>query len=358
MATKLDSLLKRTARSSHILDNCQRGVQGEINQLWQELDHLDQVIEGHVGFPEIDRLSVSTISAGAGATAVLVEGRNFIPTGWKRGMVNINPGVNMGIDWYAAQPGSDGNRLRIVYVKGGAGLGVAYNPANNTATVTLAAGGSTANAVIAAVQATAAVYAQVNGVLQYGHSGAGVINVAQASTAIVGGTGTALRCAALTVDPGGANNAVLYTARVPGTPGNSITVAYTVGVVGAAPVVTVTGQRISVAIDAGVTTANAVILAVNNHTTARGLVHASRVYGDTGAGTIPGLMAAAALTNGADGQGLRVEVGGLAGVLYNVTDTTFNFDVGALAEQVNTELTTLRVDICGHGFRIPMAVVA
>ncbi len=257
MATKSDSLLKRTARSAHILDNCQRGVQGEINQLWQELDHLDQVIEGHVAFPEIDRLSVSTISAGGGATTVLVEGRGFIPSGWKRSFVNINPGANMGIDWYAAQPGADGNRLRIVYVKGGGGLAVAYNPANNTVTVTLAAGGSTATLVIAAVQATAAVYAQVNGVLQYGHNGAGVINVAQASTALVGGTGTCLRCAALTVDPGGANNGVVYASRVPGTPGNSITVAYTVGVALAPPIVTVTGQAISISIGAGVTTAQA-----------------------------------------------------------------------------------------------------
>lgn len=358
MATKSDSLLIRKARSAHILDNCQRGVQGEINQLWQELDHLDQVIEGRVAFPEIDRLSVSTISAAAGATTVLVEGRGFIPSGWKRSFVNINPGLNMGIDWYAAQPGADGNRLRIVYVKGGGGLAVAYNPANNTTTVTLAAGGSNANAVIAAVQAAAAVYAQVNAVLPYGSTGAGVINVAQASTALVGGTGTCLRCAALTVDPAGANNAVLYTSRVPGTPGNSITVAYTVGVVGAAPVVTVTGQAISIAIDAAVTTANDVILAVNNHATARMLVKACRVYGDTGAGTLPGAVAAAALTGGADGQGLKVEIGGLAGVLYNVTDTTFNFDVGALAEQVNTELTMAEFDICGHAFRFPMAVVA
>lgn len=357
MATRSDSLLNRSPRTPHIL-NCQRGIQGEVNQLWLELEHLSQVTEGRVAFPEIDRMSVSTISAAAGAAAVLVEGRGLIPVGWSRAVATINPGVNMGIDWFATQPGTDGNNLRIVYAKGGGALAVAYAAGTRTVTVTLAVGGSTPAAIIAAAALVPAVYAQVNPQNIYGSTAAGVINVAVASTALAGGTGTAMRRAFLTIDPAGANNVVRFTARQPGPAGNSISVAYTVGVVGAAPIVTVTGQAISVSIDAGVTTANDVIAAVMRHTVARRLVTADRTYGSTGAGTLPGAVAAAVLANGADGQGIKVEVGGLAGVIFNITDETFSFDIAALAEQVATEETVVAIDICGHAFRIPLAVAA
>ena len=369
MATETDRLLNRNFRTPHIL-NMQRGKAGEINQLWIELAQAMLHEEGRPCMPEIERISVSTLSVGNLGNVndgILVEGRGFIPVGWYRAMVNIDTGVaNSGIDWWATQPGLDGNNLRVVYAKGGGALAVAYNPATRTLTVTLAVGGSNANAVIAAVAADLPSYSMFNPVNEFGSGGGGVINSNVASTALTGGAGTALRNAELTVTPGGGNDQVRYIARMPGTPGNAISVEYTVGLgAGVAPVVTVVSQAISVQIRAAVTLANDVIAAVNAEPEARRLVKAMRVYNDTGAGAIGGAVAAANLTNGADGVGVRAVCGGLTFVaatsrvtICAVTDTTFFATFDALAESAAAETAYVEFDICGRSFRIPMTLVA
>jgi len=360
MATRTDTLLNRNPRTPHLL-NMQRGKAGELNQLWLELDHALQAMEGRVGTPEIERIAVSTLSVlnGGGVNdGILVEGRGFIPVGWYRAMVAINPGLNMGIEWWASQPGADGNNLRIVYVKGGGGLAVAYNPATRTETVTLAAGGSTPAAIIAAIAADPASYAVVNPANVFGSTGLGVVNVAMAATALTGGQGTTLRTATLTVDPAGANNGIVYVARTAGPSGNLITVAYTVGAPGSAATVTVSGMDISIAVDAATTTALQVIAAVNNHAVARKLVHAYRMYGDNGTGTFAGAVAAANLSNGADGQGLKAWAGGKAGAVFAITDTTALVSFGAMAESAKGELALLEIDICGNAFRFPITMAA
>lgn len=68
---------------------------------------------------------------------------------------------------------------------------------------------------------------------------------------------------------------ITYTARVSGSAGNAITVAYTAGGTAGAEVVTVTGNAISVQIETAVSTATQVLAAINASAAAMLLVSAA-----------------------------------------------------------------------------------
>ena len=116
-------------------------------------------------------------------------------------------------------------------------------------------------------------------------------------------TGAAVKAAA-TLNPAGANNSMSFTADVAGAEGNDITIAYTVG---ASLVVSVVGKAISVQLVAGVTTAAQVKTAIEALPAAAALVDVANAGGDSGAGTLPGAIAATPLTGGsAVTHGVRV----------------------------------------------------
>lgn len=109
--------------------------------------------------------------------------------------------------------------------------------------------------------------------------------------------------AALTVDPAGANNGIVYTANAAGSPGNDITIQHIDPADVDQPlIVSVRGKaiRVRLATNAGgaiTSTAAQVIAAVNAHWMAGHLVTAADVVGSSGAG----LVAAQAVTHLAGG---------------------------------------------------------
>jgi len=109
--------------------------------------------------------------------------------------------------------------------------------------------------------------------------------------------------AALTVDPAGANNGIVYTANAAGSPGNDITIQHIDPADVDQPlIVSVRGKaiRVRLATNAGgaiTSTAEQVIAAVNAHWMAGHLVTAADVVGSSG----KGLVAAQAVTHLAGG---------------------------------------------------------
>lgn len=89
---------------------------------------------------------------------------------------------------------------------------------------------------------------------------------------------------------------ITYTAAIGGTPGNSVTVAYTTGGTAGAEVVSVISNAISVQIASGVSTAAQVLAAINNSAAALALVAASITGLSTNVETAP---ASGTLTGGA-----------------------------------------------------------
>ena len=122
--------------------------------------------------------------------------------------------------------------------------------------------------------------------------------------------------ATLTVDPAGADNSVLYTAREAGAGGEDISVAYAAPS-GASLVVAVVGNAITVTprLTGSISTAGEVIAAVNAFPAAFALVTAS----ESGASTGP--VAAVAAANL-----IYLEVLTLAGLALTLSGVTLTID--------------------------------
>lgn len=285
-----------------------------------------------------------------------ILGENLIPPGWMQSRLVVDTAVaNSAIEWIAVQPGLAGDALQIEYTVGVGALTIAY--AAGVVTVDLAAGGSTANAIIAALPGSGAEY-YVTARNVFGSTGAGTIIAAAAATNLAGGTGQAFRQAQLLVDPAGANNAILYRAVRAGDDGDLISVGYTVGLpVGTIPVITVVGNAIVVQIEAGVTVANDILRAFEASTAARALVSAQLLYGDTGAGTIAGVVAVANLAGGTDGAAVRARIGGLECPVMTVADGTIVLDAAAIAGAALNDMVLCEVEVCGYHHVIPMVAI-
>lgn len=110
--------------------------------------------------------------------------------------------------------------------------------------------------------------------------------------------------AAATLDPSGANNAVVYTARLPGARGNAISVTYVVAGLGTSLNVAVVGNAITVNVgtDGGglaTSTAAQVRAAIAASTAANALVTSANAAGNDGTGVVAA-VSATLLAAGAD----------------------------------------------------------
>lgn len=155
---------------------------------------------------------------------------------------------------------------------------------------------------------------------------------------------TAPIAATLTINPAGANNSLLYTAATKGIGGNNISVEYTVGGTAGSEVVTVTGAAISVQIEAGVSTATQFKTAWDAVAGAVALAAVANAGGDSGAGTLPGAVAATPLAGGLDGYAdpstTRV---GLANRRYAAEAVLLGYD--------DTDLATVLATALAAGYR-------
>lgn len=284
-------------------------------------------------------------------------GESLIPPGWVQALLSVEEvGVpNTEIEWIAVQPGEGGNAIQVEYIAGAGALAIAM--VGNVVTVTLAAGGSTSAFIIAALPGSGAEYF-VMARNAHGSTGAGVNTSASGPTNLAGGTGLAFRQAELVIDPAGANNALRYRARRVGVGGEAITIEYTIGAPGGGlPVVTVVGNAIAIQLDAGVSTANDVLRSLESSAAARALISAELVYGETGAGTLPGAVAAAPLAGGADGTGVSMRVGGLAGQISAIADGTITGDVAAVAGLALNDMALVELNVCGYYFSAWLPVI-
>lgn len=99
--------------------------------------------------------------------------------------------------------------------------------------------------------------------------------------------------ATVTIDPTGANNSMDYTAKVKGTTGNSIMVAYTAGGTAGAETITGTQQAIVVNMEDGVSTAAQIKTAIDANSRAASLVTVANHAGNDGTGTCAATIATA-----------------------------------------------------------------
>lgn len=115
--------------------------------------------------------------------------------------------------------------------------------------------------------------------------------------------GAAAVAAAVTVNPAGANNAIVYTAKTAGAAGNQITVAYVVGGADQALDVDVDGTAITVTLKTASSvvqsTGDEVKDAIAAHAEANALVAATDAAANDGSGVVTA-MAAAPLAGGSD----------------------------------------------------------
>lgn len=349
--TKSQSLhLVNPWRTEHIR-RATRGKSGEIQEIWDNgVERAVLMVEGRVSQPKI--LSVSPDHANhAGNITYTIAGKNLIPYGWRQARLTIDPtGNNNGLEWYAVQPGVDGNDIAIEYVDNGGATAVGYNGTTKVVTVgmNIGGGGDTAANVLSALaaSATGAQYV-VQARHVFGSSGAGNITVAVAQTHLAGGLGRALRRATTTIGAA-ASSHITWTARKPGVDGNLIAVAYVNGLgANLLPVATVLGTHISFLIRAASTTANDIIRVAAGDENVRRLVESHLLYADNGTG-LPGAVSSTHLTGGSDGTGVKIYVAGLAGAISDITDTAITANIAAVSLSAAGDLVQAEIDICGY----------
>jgi hypothetical protein len=159
----------------------------------------------------------------------------------------------------------------------------------------------------------------------------GAVPVAKA----IAGTGFLQGQVAATLALGTGTSALTFTANRPGTPGNGISVEI---LTGGALAVAVVGQKISVTVNTGVTTANAAKAAIDADTAAHALVQV--VSG--GAGVLA-LSAEKPLAGGV-GAGLEVKIFGIEQSVYGlVTDTAIPMGVIDLGTAANGDAVALQI---------------
>lgn len=327
------------------------GPVGEMSRL----EYIALMLNGGIGHPKIHAVNPGQANS-AGARIHTFFGESFVQPGWKQASMTRDVGVaNASIVWTAVQPGEDGNAITIVFTEDGNPVHI--SAVGNAITVKLQTGVTSATAVIAELALHEPMAAMVQAVLSPGHSGAGLPTTGAVAN-LTGGTGLAFRCAEVQIGPGGGgNNAIVYKARRPGVGGNAVTVAY-VNTLGSniMPVVTVTGTAISVSIFAGTTTAASVLRALRSSAAAMALVSAHSAYADTAAGT-PAAVGATNLAGGADGAAVRATIGGIAGVVTNISSNAVVVSAPAIAGSVATDLAVAELDICGFLSRASLPVV-
>jgi len=152
-------------------------VKGEVADLRRDIDRAFKNAEAREGFPELD--GIGSIPLGGGNVGLV--GRNLLQS-TTFDSVAITDGADV-VTFTACLPGDSG--LKVVFVAGVGALSLAY--AAGILTVTLAAGGSTDDAIAAAVNDVASPAYRV---IRADSAGtAGGMTTAVAATKLTGGVG-------------------------------------------------------------------------------------------------------------------------------------------------------------------------
>lgn len=357
--TKLDLLRDLDPLSTHILAS-RRGKAGEIGKTRQDLEELVWRLVGSSVRPEI--LSWDPVALDSTSTIqVTFKGRDLIPDGWAKASAVVNTGVaNSALLWTAILPGECGELISVRYTTDGTPVHI--SAVGNIITVKLETGVTTANAIIAELALHPEVARMATAANYGGSTGAG-IPTTYSPTFLAGGLGVAALTAYLQTALG-ANRDLLYRSRVPGAKGDTISLQYSdTGIT--VPVVTCLGAAIVVGVNAGVTTANAVLAAVRASTAARKLVDVDLAAGHNGSGVVSAVAHTHLSTHATDwNAGWVPQAGNQPGTVSatvgydSITDDTavVTFPVIA-APQVITGGIMVQLPTCGHVHRLYFTAV-
>ena len=166
-------------KKSHLVTG-KRGIAGEIWDLRGDVEEGFQNFEERAGFPELDFIDGGAPAA-AGGDAILV-GRNLLQ-GQLFDTLRVTEGTTK-LDLWPVKPGDSG--ITVEVIAGDDALAVAYNPLTKKLVITLADGGSTANAVATAINANAA---ETDGYIRAKVETAGSLTADMAETEMAGGEG-------------------------------------------------------------------------------------------------------------------------------------------------------------------------
>lgn len=171
----------------HLIDG-PGGISREVWDLRKDIEVAFSNIEGRltaIHYPEITFIDGGLPILNGGEMVIkglyLLQGQEFAQI--------VLPG-NVGLNLIACRPGTPGNAFSVEIVQGGAGLTVAM-PANKL-TITLAAGGSTKNAIATAINnAAAQTYQKIRANVT---ADGGSFGVVAAETHLAGGVGEGWTC--------------------------------------------------------------------------------------------------------------------------------------------------------------------
>jgi hypothetical protein len=157
------------------------GVAGEVLDLRNDVEEGFQNFEGRASFPEIDWIDISAGKPSiSGAVDITLKGRNLLQ-GQSFDSIAITQAA-MTLTIHALKPGDSG--LTVEVVAGAGALAVAVS--GSDITITLAAGGSTVNAIATAINADGA---DTDGIVRALETASGTMTDAAAATAMTGGDG-------------------------------------------------------------------------------------------------------------------------------------------------------------------------
>jgi len=165
-------------------------IQGDVSTLQGNVSDLQSAdtalgtrttaLEKRTGYPELDLIDGGAFTVDGGD--VVLVGRNLLQAKTFDTITLTESAVTT--DLFALTPGDSGITVQVIAGEGA--LGVTYNTGTKALVITLAAGGSTADAVATAVNADAS---EANGYVRATVTGAGTYTLAIAQAPMTGGTG-------------------------------------------------------------------------------------------------------------------------------------------------------------------------
>lgn len=313
------------------------------------MQRLALMMEGIVCSPKVTAISPGQADH-AGGNTFTITGQELIPYGWKQASKTILHGANPAalMTWTMIQPGAYGNTVTIEQVDGGAKAPTAvdWDSATKKITVTLDVGTGDTLANIVTALAGSITGAQYVVVADPGAHGAETADI-ETSSLLEDGLGAAFRRAFLMTGTVGGNNAVIWSARRPGSSQHVITVAFVEDLGAGGPTIEVEDYDIIVHSVAGGATAAQIVAAVNGSEDARALVAVRLPYGTTGANKKTAAVAAH-LANGDDGTAVAICVGGIDGIVTAISETSITAEAAALTASAADDAALLELSVCGY----------
>jgi hypothetical protein len=167
------------AKKAHLMQQT-GGLAAEIQDLREDTEIGFKNLEDRAGYPELDYVDGGLPLAGGD---VVIHGRNLLQGQTFDSLTIAQSAIRLQL--FALKPGASG--ITVVVIAGSGALGAAYNPTTKVLTITLAAGGSTADAVATEINKNGGV---AEGIIRANVSVGGTLTLAQASAPMTGGTGT------------------------------------------------------------------------------------------------------------------------------------------------------------------------